>query len=214
MPSSSAGGLDAVTIDAFGTLVELESPVGRLRAALAERGVERDEKSVATAFAAEVEYYLVHKGEGRDEGSLLDLRTRCAGVFLDGVAPDLDPEEFGPAFVGALVFRPLEGIVPALTRLRRAGLELACVSNWDAGIGDQLERAGLGGHLSTVVSSAEVGAEKPDPRVFEEALRRLGVRAERALHVGDEEADQAGAAAAGLAFAPPPLATLPARLGL
>ena len=214
MPSGSAGGLDAVTIDAFGTLVELESPVGRLCAALAKRGVERGEKSVAVAFASEVEYYLVHKGEGRDEASLLDLRTRCARVFLDGVAPDLDAEEFGPAFVGALVFRPLEGVVRALARLRRAGLELACVSNWDAGIAEQLERAGLGDYLSTVVSSAEVGAEKPDPRVFEEALQRLGVRAERALHVGDEEADQAGAAAAGLAFAPPPLATLPERLGL
>ena len=214
MPSSNPAGLDAITIDAFGTLVELENPVGRLRAALAERNVDRDEQSVATAFAAEVEYYLVHKGEGRDDASLLDLRTRCAGVFLDGVAPDLDAEEFGPAFVDALVFRPLDGVVPALERLSRAGLELACVSNWDAGIGEQLERAELRGFLSAVVSSAEAGAEKPDPRVFAEAVERLGVRAERALHVGDDEADQAGAAAAGLAFEPAPLATLPARLGL
>ena len=36
MPSSSGAAIDAVTIDAFGTLVELESPVGRLQAALAE----------------------------------------------------------------------------------------------------------------------------------------------------------------------------------
>jgi HAD superfamily hydrolase (TIGR01549 family) len=64
------------------------------------------------------------------------------------------------------------------------------------------------------VSSAEAGAEKPDPRAFAKAVDRLGVRAERALHVGDDEADQAGAAAAGLAFEPAPLATLPARLGL
>ena len=93
MPSSSAG-LDAITIDAFGTLVELEDPVGRLRAALRGRGVERDEQSVAAAFAAEVEYYLVHKGEGHDDDSLLDLRTRCAGVFLDGVAPVGDYSTF------------------------------------------------------------------------------------------------------------------------
>jgi putative hydrolase of the HAD superfamily len=36
----------------------------------------------------------------------------------------------------------------------------------------------------------------------------------RALHVGDEDADRLGAAAAGLAFAEAPLATLPARLGI
>lgn len=213
MPSSSAT-LDAVTIDAFGTLVELESPVERLRAALAERGVEREERDVAAAFAAEVEYYLVHKGEGRDADSLLDLRTRCAGVFLEGVAPELDAGEFGPAFVGALVFRPLDGAEAALVKLRRAGLELACVTNWDIGIGEQLDRAGLSRYLSAVVSSAEVGAEKPDPRVFAEAVARLGVSPARALHIGDDEADQAGAAAAGLGFEPPPLATLPARLGL
>ena len=213
MPSSSAE-IDAITIDAFGTLVELESPVGRLQSALAERGVDRAEKAVAAAFSSEVEYYIVHKGEGRDDASLLDLRTRCSGVFLAGVAPELDPEEFAPAFVRSLVFRPLDSVAEALRRLRRAGLELACVSNWDAGIGEQLERAGLRSYLSAVVSSAEIGAEKPDPRVFTEALARLGVEAERAVHIGDDEADQAGALAAGLRFEPPPLATLPARLGL
>jgi putative hydrolase of the HAD superfamily len=214
MPSSNGADIDAVTIDAFGTLVELESPVGRLQAALAERGVERDEQSVAAAFASEVEYYLVHKGEGKDEDSLLDLRTRCSGVFLEGVAPEVGAEEFAHAFVGSLVFRPLDGVVDALARLRRAGLELACVTNWDIGIGEQLERAGLAHYLSAVVSSAETGAEKPDPRVFEEALERLDVSPGRTVHIGDDEADQAGALAAGLGFEPPPLATLPARLGL
>ena len=214
MPSSSGAAIDAVTIDAFGTLVELESPVGRLQAALAERNVERDEKSVAAAFASEVEYYLVHKGEGKDGESLLDLRRRCAGVFLEGVAPELGAEEFAPAFVDSLVFRPLDGVVDALARMRRAGLELACVTNWDVGIGEQLERAGLAHYLSAVVSSAETGAEKPDPRVFAEALGRLRVSPERAIHIGDDEADQAGALAAGLGFEPPPLATLPERLGL
>ncbi len=214
MPSSSGAIVDAVTIDAFGTLVELENPAGRLQAALAERGLQRGEKPVAAAFAAEVEYYLVHKAEGRDDATLLDLRNRCAGIFLQGVAPELDPEEFAPAFVGALVFRPLDGVLEALRRLRRGGLELACVTNWDAGIGEQLERAGLAPYLSAIVSSAETGAEKPDPRMFEEALKRVGVQPERAIHIGDDEADQAGALAAGLGFEPPPLATLPARLGL
>ena len=213
MPSSSAG-IDAVTIDAFGTLVELENPVGRLQTALAERGVVRDEQSIVAAFAAEVEYYLVHKGEGKDDASLLDLRNRCSGVFLQGVAPELGPEEFASAFVGSLVFRPLDGVEEALRRLRRAGLELACVTNWDVGIGEQLERAGVAPYLSTVVSSAETSAEKPDPRVFAEALKRVGVEPRRAIHIGDDEADRAGALAAGLCFEPPPLATLPARLGL
>jgi FMN phosphatase YigB (HAD superfamily) len=214
MHSASAAELDAITIDAFGTLVELENPVQRLREALARRGVDRPDEEVGRAFAREVEYYIVHKGEGHDADSLRDLRSRCSGVFLEGVAPELDAAEFAPAFVGALVFRPVGGAVAALGQLRRAGLELACVTNWDIGIGEQLERAGLASYLTVVVSSAEVGAEKPDPLVFLAAVERLRVEAGRTLHIGDDEADRAGAEAAGLAFAPPPLATLPERLGL
>jgi putative hydrolase of the HAD superfamily len=214
MRSTKAGVLDAVTIDAFGTLVELENPVGRLREALAERGVERGEAAIADAFREEVEYYLVHKSEGRDTETLADLRARCAGVFLAGVAPHLPAGGFAPAFVGALVFRPLAGAVPALARLRRAGLELACVTNWDVGIDEQLELAGVRRFLSAVVSSAETAAEKPDPRVFEEALARLRVAPGRALHIGDDEVDRAGAEAAGLRFERAPLGTLPERLGL
>ncbi|MGH3033977.1 MAG: HAD family hydrolase, partial [Gaiellaceae bacterium] len=54
----------------------------------------------------------------------------------------------------------------------------------------------------------------PDPAVFRAALQRLGVAPERAVHVGDSDADRAGAEAAGLAFEPAPVATLPERLGL
>ncbi|TMK91576.1 MAG: hypothetical protein E6G42_08290, partial [Actinobacteria bacterium] len=50
------------------------------------------------------------------------------------------------------------------------------------------------------------------PRIFELALERLGVSASRALHVGDAEADEEGARAAGMHFAAAPLADLPARL--
>jgi putative hydrolase of the HAD superfamily len=212
MPSASH--LDGVTVDAFGTLVELESPVLALRQALAERGVERDDATVAAAFAAEAEYYRVHNVEGGDEESLRRLRRECAAVFLRSAAADLDPEEFTGPFVGALVFRPVNGAVAALERLRAAGLALACVSDWDVSVGEQLERAALRSFFAVVVSSAETGAEKPDPAVFAAALGQLGIRTERALHIGDTEADREGAAAAGLAFEPAPLATLPARLGL
>jgi putative hydrolase of the HAD superfamily len=49
------------------------------------------------------------------------------------------------------------------------------------------------------VTSAEVGAAKPDPRVFERALAVAGVEPGEALHVGDKvDNDLEGAAAAGV----------------
>ena len=212
MPSAET--LDAVTVDAMGTLVELDDPPGRLRTALAARGVERSRDEVNAAFAAEVAYYLPRTVEGRDEASLLDLRMRCTAVFLEHAGAELDPESFVPAFVDAIAFRPLTGARDALIRLRNAGLVLACVSNWDVSLAAHLERSGLDGLFAAAVSSAEAGAAKPDPAVFRVALQRLGVSARRALHVGDGDTDREGAAAAGLAFEPVPLATLPERLGL
>jgi putative hydrolase of the HAD superfamily len=212
--SPNASSLDAVTVDAMGTLVELDEPAPRLRRSLAERGVERELDEVAAAFQAEVAYYLPRTLEGKDDESLADLGRRCTGVFLEHARVDLDPAEFAPAFLAAIVFRPLEGAASALVRLRQAGLVLACVSNWDVSLAEHLERARLAGSFTEIVSSAAAGSAKPDPEVFLVALERLGVPPGRALHIGDGKGDAQGAAAAGLAFEPVPLATLPERLGL
>lgn len=53
--------------------------------------------------------------------------------------------------------------------------------------------------FDATVTSGEIGYVKPDRRVFETALARLGVAAANAIHVGDEaKADVLGAAAAGI----------------
>ncbi|HEY7198159.1 MAG TPA: HAD-IA family hydrolase [Gaiellaceae bacterium] len=212
MPSASE--LDAVTVDAFRTLVDLSDPVPALAAALRARGEERSDDAVRQAFQTEVAYYLPRAHTGRDEASLLALRTECARVFLTAAAAPVDPVEFVPDFVGSLEFRVLPGGAEALDRLRSAGLALACVANWDSSLGEYLGRAGVADRFDAVVSSAEAEALKPDPRIFRLALERLGVPPERALHVGDDEVDREGAAAAGMSFEPVPLETLPARLGI
>ena len=212
MPSAEQ--LDAITVDAFGTLVELAEPYKRLGSALAEREVERNREEVARAFAAEVAYYLPRAHEGHDPDTLRGLRRDCAAVFLGELGAGLDPVEFAPAFVAALEFHVLPGAVDALERLRAAGLTLACVGNWDVSLRQHLEGIGLTKFFAAVVSSADAGAPKPDPRPFRLALARVEIEPGRALHVGDSGADRDGAFAAGLAFEPDPLATLPARLGL
>jgi FMN phosphatase YigB (HAD superfamily) len=54
-------------------------------------------------------------------------------------------------------------------------------------------------YFDGVVVSAVSGVEKPDRRLFEEALEVSGVKGERAIHVGnDPVADVKGAADAGI----------------
>ena len=196
--------LDAVTIDAYGTLVRLTGPVPELRAGLAALGVERDAEAVGLAFAKESAYYREHSFEGRDEASLYDLRLRCVAIILHELGSDLEPAAFVDGFVAAMRFELLPDAGAALQKLRRHGLAVAVVSNWDVDLARHLGGLGLGD--VPVVTSAQAGAPKPDPAVFTLALELLGVQPSRALHVGDSDADEAGGSAAGMQFAPAPLA--------
>jgi HAD superfamily hydrolase (TIGR01509 family) len=214
MPSVDVSQLDAVTVDSYGTLLRLDDPVDALRTALAERGVERDAEAVRAAFHAEASYYRPRSLLGRDPESLAALRRECVEVFLAVAGAELDAAAFVPAFLGAIVFRAIDGAETALDQLRAAGLALVCVANWDVGLHEHLRLLGLHERFAVVVTSAEAGVEKPDPAIFHHALGLAGVPPQRALHIGNENADREGARAAGLAFEPDPLATLPRRLGL
>ena len=214
MPSADAAALDAVTVDAFGTLLRLEDPTERLRLAFAARGIERRPEEIRAAFRAEAAYYRPRTLQGRDAESLDTLRRESVQVFLGAAEVELDAAEFVPAFMDAVVFQLVDGAVAALDRLRGAGLTLACVANWDISLHEHLRRLDVHSRFAAVVTSAETAAEKPDPVIFLRALDVLGVPPHRTLHIGDEDVDRDGARGAGLAFEPAPLATLPERLGL
>jgi HAD superfamily hydrolase (TIGR01509 family) len=193
--------LDAVTLDAHGTLVRLEDPVAALLTVLAERGVERTPATVLAGFRTEVAHYAPRASEGCDEASLAQLQRDCAGVFLDAIEAELDPEEFAPAYVGALHFEVLPGVFEALDRLRALGLELAVVANWDLSLQRLLEEVGLARYFAVVVHAAR----KPAPDGLLRALADLQIAPARALHIGDDDADREAATAAGMRFAPTPV---------
>jgi HAD superfamily hydrolase (TIGR01509 family) len=204
--------VEAVTIDAHGTLLRLVDPVAALRAALAVHGVARSEDEVRRAFQAEVAYYVPRSHEGRDETTLALLQRDCAGVFLEAAGAELDPAAFTGSFLGALAFEPAPGATDACRTLAAAGLRVAVVSNWDIGLHEQLARLGLAELVDAIVTSAEAGSPKPAPAVFELALRRLGTAPARAVHIGDAPADEEGARAAGMRFEPAPLADAVQRI--
>jgi FMN phosphatase YigB (HAD superfamily) len=197
----NAAELDAVTIDAYGTLVTLRDPIPALTAALAERNVTRDREAVVHGFRTEVAHYTQHSAAGHDEAGLHELQRACAQVFLDAVGADLDAGEFAPVYAGAMHFDVLPGVVAALERLRSLGLELAVVANWDLTLRGMLEEVALTEFFRSVVHASG----KPSPDGIVRALRELGVETGRALHIGDDEVDELAARAAGVRFAPAPL---------
>jgi putative hydrolase of the HAD superfamily len=86
-----------------------------------------------------------------------------------------------------------------LRRLREMGLKSYVVSNWDVLLVDVLRNLGWMRYFDGVIASGVVGIEKPDPRIFEEALRVSGVGRERAIHAGNDPiSDIRGAAEVGI----------------
>jgi putative hydrolase of the HAD superfamily len=182
----------AVLLDALGTLVELEPPFARLAEAVGHE-VPRDR--VERAMRAEMAYYRAHSHEGRDAASLADLRARSARVLSDELGIEVSVE----TMMSAIRFRAYADAAPALAELRRRGLRLVCVSNWDCSLPEVLAEVGLGDALDDILASAVAGARKPDPAIFELALSRAGREPAEALAVGDTpEEDVAGADAAGI----------------
>lgn len=93
---------------------------------------------------------------------------------------------------------PYEDTLPVLSALHARGIRTALVSNIALNVRPILSRAGLTDLLDAVVLSFEIGAIKPETRIFMEALDRIGVPPERALMVGDSWRDDGGAAQLGV----------------
>jgi len=126
--------------------------------------------------------------------------------FLESLGLTLSDDEreearqvYGNAYRSAR--RAVPGAIPLLAELRSRGMTIGIVTN--NAIEEQmtkLEICGLAPLIDVLAISEEVGAVKPDPRIFAEALRRAGVAAHETVMVGDSwENDVQGALRAGIA---------------
>lgn len=202
----SSRAFDAVVFDCGGTLVAqspsapeifcrvageiLGRPLDRPSVERAYQCVELAHRQSAVAIAA----------AGGDKAAFHDEHNRLLCLFL-GLSSH--HERLSPALRAAFRrerrWRACPDARPALDRLAASGLPLHVVANWDADLVDLLAEAGLGGRFASVASSAALGVEKPDPRVFDRLLADGDLRPARCLYVGDDYAlDVIAARAAGL----------------
>jgi len=150
-------------------------------------------------------------GKGRDRyshfpGGERDYWRHYVRRVLERVSDGKGAEEAASALHAAFsdpsawaVFPDAQRVLP---RLRDGGYRLGVISNWDSRLRPLLSKLGIAASFETMIVSCEVGAEKPDPVIFERALAALKVRPSEAFHVGDDFAsDYQGARAVGLGAA-------------
>jgi len=94
---------------------------------------------------------------------------------------------------------PIAGAVEILQELRDRGTPLYALSNWPAE-GFPLARARFDflGWFRGIVLSGEIGAIKPQPRIYEVLLERFAIDPLSAVYIDDVEANAAAARAFGI----------------
>lgn len=93
------------------------------------------------------------------------------------------------------------GVPETLTTLKEMGYLLGIVTDTAASVSNKLdwfEKGGFGTVWDSIISSKEIGARKPDPRLYRAALQQLGVNPDQAIFVGHKVTELDGARAVGL----------------
>jgi len=164
--------------------------------AAAENGARRELQQARWAFTEAQQAARPKKGGAQFFERLLDLAGARAGSVTLGEASE---QIWARHLERNIWCRVGAGVPEALGRLKAAGIRMAVVSNSEGTVEAMLRSVGLDRYLETVVDSWVVGVAKPDPRIFQIALDRLGVAASSAVMLGDIPAlDVDGARAAGV----------------
>jgi putative hydrolase of the HAD superfamily len=136
------------------------------------------------------------------QGSISQGQYREAILHMYGV---IDPElvERGSRVMEEddKGIRFYKGVRETLQSLKENGYMLGIVTDTANPIHVKLswfERGGFGHVWDSIISSQEIGVEKPDPRIYAAALQQLGLTAQQAVFIGHSPEELDGAHAIGM----------------
>lgn len=195
-----------VLFDAAGTLLHLPKGVGHpYREVALRHGWEVPAATLESAFGKAWKSApappLTRQRRADDDrgwwqslvGQVLDLCDAPPAMDREALFAELYAEFIKP---GVWALYPE---VPEVLERIRADYPLGIVSNFDGRLRIILQDLGIASFFDHWVISSEVGADKPEPFIYECALKMAGVAPAEALHVGDDPVgDWEAAAAAGL----------------
>jgi len=200
--------IKAVFFDLYNTLVGYDPPREEIQArVLKDFGIEvSPEAMLRPIMTADDFIYQEHARyplSKRSKKETMALYAQYQGIILREAGLDASQE----LIAGILKkwmnsdFKMVlfDDVAPALTHLKELGLILGLISNVDRDIAPLYQELGLSAWLQVVVTSQEVGFNKPRPEIFQEALKQAGVRPSEAIYVGDQhQIDVIGANGAGM----------------
>jgi len=200
--------IKAVIFDFIGTLTSvknysLETSTLKLHKAIVEAGFSVNEDNFLRAYSRSHEKYRLIRYEELVEVTnsvWISDALNCLGFKTSPEDARLKKavNVFFHDYLGSLELKRCAR--RTLVRLSKR-YELGLISNFTYApvIYAALRKLGVNRFFSAVLVSEDVGWRKPNRKIFQEALRRLGVKAEDAVYVGDSPLeDVGGAASAGM----------------
>jgi FMN phosphatase YigB (HAD superfamily) len=201
----------AVFFDWFNTLARYEPSREQIQSQLlSEIGLARTPEELAPAIlAADTFFYRQTASRpirlrNKEEIAALYIEYqqvvfREAGITLPPSLTPMDYLKRSQAAAAKTRFVLFDDAVPALDSITALGSKIGLLTNMDQNINPILAQLGIADKLSFVVTSAEAGADKPHPEIFQAALKKAGVSSSEACHVGDQyQNDVLGARGAGI----------------
>jgi 2-haloacid dehalogenase len=196
MANRPFAGVTACVFDAYGTLFDFASAARSCGDVLGDRS-----DAVAALWRdKQLQYTWLRSAQGRHAdfwqvtGEALDFSLDALGIERPGLRERL--------MQLYLALAPFPEVQPVLAALRAAGMKTAILSNGSPAMLDAVvASAGLAGMFDAVLSVEEVGAFKPDRRVYRLAVERLGCPARAIAFSSSNGWDAYAASAFGLRVA-------------
>lgn len=200
--------IEAVFFDLYHTLVRYEPPQEELEAnALKEFGINTDPDVFDRPMVVANEFIYQEIARRplskRSREETIALYAQFQRIVLKEAS--IEPNEklvlvmLGKIqqFKTKLVL--FDDVIPTLKDLKSRGLILGLISNVERDLTVTVNELGLPSWLDIVVTSLDAGFNKPQPEIFEEAMRRAGVQPSQAIYVGDQyQVECVGADRAGM----------------
>jgi len=181
--------IKACLFDAYGTLFDIHSPVGRAAESLGDKAqaVSQTWRDKQLQYTWLRSLMRAHADFWQVTGEALDY-----GLDLHGIEDDTIHDKLMQAY---LTLDAYPDAAPALAKLKSAGLKTAILSNGSPRmLAAAIASAGIGDSFDAVLSVEDVGVYKPDPRVYQMAVDRFAVGRREICFVSANGWDASGAA--------------------
>ncbi len=202
--------IKAVFFDWFNTLVHYEPPRQELYTRiLQELGISVTLKKLMLGIQSADKYFLEENARlavaQRNPQEQAEVHIRYQNIVLTGAGIKAERElslklmkRMMQLFQG-LKMVIFDDVLPTLKNLRERGLTTGLLTNASKNVLALQSELGLEPYLNFIITSKEVGADKPEPPIFLAALERAGVKASESVHVGDHyNVDVTGARGVGI----------------